>query len=209
MTHEQDNIAAASQAVVPVDPLAVLPLRVNQEGNTVTDWGELVKMESSPELVAAMIGSELIRLSNSEDQTERLYAQRLQNNIEGIIKIYDTGLLPGMRDVHEITSLVMERNPRLSDVARMMTNRGYTAEGTAYLYDVRDTLGLTLDQTDTIFKTLGFRLDDDQDVSLVDSALEIIEEVRELKFRHTAAEVLTELIDSGVSLTDIIDGRVY
>lgn len=209
MTHEQDRIDTPSQAVVPVDPLAVLPVRINQDGETVTDWGALVKMESSPELVAAMIGSELIRLTNSEDHTERLYAERLQNGIEGIINIYDSGLLPSMRDVHEITSLVMERNPRLSDVSRVMTTKGYTAEGTAYLYDVRDTLGLTLDQTDKIFKTLGFRLDDDQDVSLVDSALEIIEEVRELKYRHTAAEILTELIDNGVSLTDIIDGRVY
>lgn len=209
MTHEQDKMATPSLAVVPVDPLSVLPVRVNQEGETVTDWGALVKMESSPELVAALIGKELISLNGSEDRVEQQYAERLQNNIGGIINIYDRGLLPRMGDVQELTSLVMERNPRLSDVAKLMVNKSMTVEEVAVMYDVRDTLQLTLEQADGIFRLLGFSYNDEQDIELVDDALQSIQDNRELQFRHTAAEVMKELLENGVTIRDIIDGRVY
>ena len=207
MTHEQEP--GNSQAVAPYNPLSALPLMADKDGNEVINWNALMVMPATPELVAGMLGTEITRLSQSEDPSDIEQVERLQNSINGVLKIYDSGLLPSMRDVHELTSLVMERGPKLSDVARVMVDKGYTAEGTAYLYDVKDTLDITLDQADEIFKTLGFSHDDDQDISLVDSALEKIEEVREIRFRHTAAEILVELIRAGVSIKDILDGQVY
>ncbi len=211
MTHEYETQTSdlPVQAIVPRDLLSLIPVTTNAEGQQVTDWNGLMVMGTDAELVAAFIGNELIEAQYSGDEEKLIGAKRLEAGIDRIIDLYNAGRLPTMKDVFELTSLIVERNPKMSEVTKYIKEHGYTAEGCAFLYDVKDTLGITLSQTDEIYRILGFSLDDEQDLNQLDDALEIIQERRELSFRHSGAEELLALIREGASLRDITTGRVF
>ncbi len=192
--------------LVPQETANLLPM--TEDGENV-DYNALLRMPASPQLIAKMIGLDLERLKYSQDPQEIEERERLESAIPTIIELYDADKLPVMHDVFEIISLAVERNPKSSEVVRFMMQRNYTAEGVAYLYDVKDTLELSLDQVHSIFLRLGFSLSDEQDIELVESALESIRAGRDLQYQHTAGQVLLELIEDDVSLRDIIEGQVY
>jgi hypothetical protein len=206
MTHEQEP-QPSSPELVPSDPLAALPKRVNPEGEMVTDWGALMESPTEPNVLVAYLGNEITQLADSTDPADIERRGRLNRSINGIVSLYDEGRLPGMRDVFEVTELVLDRGPDMSQVKKYL-EKGYSAEGCANLYAARDTLEITLEHTDVIFRRLGFSVSDDIDIEMIDSALDAIMDAREMRFRHTAAERLIELLDQEVTLRDIIDGGV-
>lgn len=192
--------------LVPHEEAVMLPM--TEDGENV-DYNALLQMPASPQLIAKMIGMDLERLQYSEEPQAVEESKRLKAALPAVIELYDADKLPAMRDVFEIISLAMERNPKPSEVVRLMTQQNYTAEGVAFMYEVKDTLELSLNQVDSIFKRLGFSLSDEQDIELVDSALDTIQSRRGVQFRHTAGSILIELLEDDVSLRDILDGQVY
>lgn len=168
-------------------------IRDQKTGLDTVDWDSLLVLDSTDRLVV-----DYLKIDLDPDLIATTGKQ--------LLEMYDKGLLPHMRDVFEITQLAVERKPNMSMVEDQMTRNGYTSETVGILWDTRDSLDISVDQTHTIFSELGFDLSDEKDIEMIDAALDAIQAARGV-YRHTAADMIVEGIKGGFSLKQMIDGE--
>ncbi len=191
----------------------LLPVLVSdnwdQSGPKKINYQELLKRDADMPLVAALMHHEVETLQYGQNSEDDQKATRLSRSASGILDLVDSGNIEKMSDAWELIGLVEEVGPSIHKVKELMTELGYTATGVCYIYDVKDMLGLSIVKTDQVFRRLGLDLTDENEVSIVDDAIDSIIKHRNIPYRDTAAEILIELHESGLTLVEIMHGKVY
>jgi len=210
--NESDYVSKdiTTQSIVAYSEIrSELPVKINETtGLEQIDWDSLYASQSTPELVVALLINEAELYSELGDEVSVRRSEVIKKSATKILDIFDKGLLSNMRDTSTIIDMVVDREPKLSEVEKYLAI-GYSAEAVSFLWSVRDELGISLQQTHEIFNQLSFSLADEQDVELVDEALESIMTIRNVPFVGIAATILLDLLTTSSSLRDIIEGEVY
>jgi len=184
---------------------SVLPITIsNKTGKEIIDYRELLDIDISPELVASyleVLHSELLSDINDEMLLEQ--ADRLRRGIPSIVRFYDEGYLPDTGALIEACEIFTEHNPQSKSV-ELLFNHGNSPETINFIYDRKNYLGISIDQTVGIFNLSGLDLRDDNDVETINEAIDLIANLRGF-YRGSAANVIIERLADGEMLMDILD----
>lgn len=189
---------------VPEPEIPSLPMVRTATGLQVVNWDQLLPQTAALGPATALVQHEVQALVARGEAHDQVRADRVVRASGMILERVEAGTLATMADVACAIDFVADNNPKLHRVGELF-DEGYTMTEVAYIYDARETTGLSLGAAAELFKALDLDLADPTAHDMISDAVDNVIARRGLdpRFRDIAAKVIIEMIGEGRLLSDL------